>query len=103
MNQFKGKCQSCGMPVSRAEYWGSEASGTRSEKYCFHCYKNGKFTDPHINVDQMVQKIRGKMVEMYIPSFVASYMANGVRKLDRWNKSGRRDAKAPFTSEQYPD
>ncbi|WP_307428899.1 zinc ribbon domain-containing protein [Bacillus sp. V2I10] len=34
-------CQSCGMPLYRDEHGGgTEANGTKSSKYCSHCYQN---------------------------------------------------------------
>ena len=37
-------CQSCYMPLSSLEKFGTEYDGTPSEDYCTHCYKNGEFT-----------------------------------------------------------
>jgi hypothetical protein len=48
-------CQSCGMPLSRAELFGSEADGSKSESYCIYCYKNGKFTQPDATLEQMIE------------------------------------------------
>src|ERR1700675_2502662 len=68
---FKPKgpyCQSCGMPLSKDEKGGgTEADGRKSSQYCSHCYAAGQFTDPNLTVEQMVEKVRGKMKEMYIP------------------------------------
>lgn len=35
-------CQSCGMPLGE-ETFGTEKDGTKNEKYCVYCYKEGKF------------------------------------------------------------
>ncbi len=37
-------CQSCGMPLTRPEQFGTEADGSRNEDYCIYCYKEGAFT-----------------------------------------------------------
>ena len=35
-------CQSCGMPMQEDQY-GSNRDGSRNEKYCCYCYKDGAF------------------------------------------------------------
>ena len=37
-------CQSCGMIIDDSEDYGTESDGSKSEEYCIHCYKKGKFT-----------------------------------------------------------
>lgn len=37
-------CQSCGMIIDDTEDYGTESDGSKSEEYCIHCYKKGKFT-----------------------------------------------------------
>ena len=37
-------CQSCYMPMSKPEDFGTEACGGPSDDYCVHCYQNGDFT-----------------------------------------------------------
>lgn len=50
-------CQSCAMPLNEkgVDLRGNEADGTKSEKFCFHCYQNGKYVDPNITFDRMVE------------------------------------------------
>ena len=36
-------CQSCGMLIEDSEDYGTEVNGSKSEEYCIHCYKKGKF------------------------------------------------------------
>jgi hypothetical protein len=85
---FKPKgpyCQSCGMPLSKdAQGGGSEADGSKSGEYCSHCYAEGKFTDPHITVDQIILKVQGKMKEMHIPGFMAKSFTKDIPTLKRW-------------------
>ncbi len=38
-------CQSCGMPISSKEEWGTNQDGNWSEEYCKYCYENGEFKD----------------------------------------------------------
>lgn len=34
-------CKSCGMPITKPEYFGTEANGNGNSNYCRHCYENG--------------------------------------------------------------
>lgn len=36
-------CQSCAMPMTEPEHFGTEANGQPSLDYCCHCYENGAF------------------------------------------------------------
>ncbi|MBO4516840.1 zinc ribbon domain-containing protein [bacterium] len=38
-------CQSCGMPITNSEQFGTNADGTANHDYCIYCYKDGKFID----------------------------------------------------------
>ncbi len=53
---MKQVCQSCGMPLKKGQgdFRGTEANGTRSEKYCTHCYLQGKYTNPNITKEEMI-------------------------------------------------
>ena len=42
MEQNLKFCQSCGMPMQEAQY-GTEKDGSKNEKYCCYCYKDGAF------------------------------------------------------------
>ena len=87
---FKPKgpyCQSCGMPLSKDEKsGGTEADGRKSSQYCSHCYADGRFTDPDLTADQMVERVRGKMKEMHIPGFLAKSFTKNILMLGRWVK-----------------
>ena len=50
------QCQSCGMPLQTkkaGDCRGTEKDGAKSEKWCKLCYKNGEFTSPDCNLEQM--------------------------------------------------
>ncbi len=60
------------MPLSKDEKGGgTEIDGRKSSQYCSHCYDGGRFTDPDLTAEQMVEKVRAKMREMHIPGFLA--------------------------------
>ena len=48
-------CQSCAMPMHQPEHFGTEADGSRNEKHCVYCYKDGAFTTPDATLEQMIE------------------------------------------------
>ena len=38
-------CQSCGMPITSDEQYGTNADGSVSADYCKYCYENGACID----------------------------------------------------------
>ncbi len=80
-------CQSCGMPLKKDEKGGgSNADGSKSLKYCSHCYDGGKFTRPDFTTMQMQQLVKEKMKEMGFPGFLAGFFTYGIPKLERWKR-----------------
>lgn len=75
------------MPLSKDEQsGGTNADGSKSTEYCSRCYQDGKFTEPNITVEQMMEKVRGKMKEMHLPGFLANMFVGEIPKLKRWAK-----------------
>lgn len=78
-------CQSCGMPLKKDEDKGTNADGSKSEKYCVHCFVKGKFTWPDATVEQMQTYCMGVLTkEMHWPTFMARMATNSIPKLERW-------------------
>ncbi|WP_276134475.1 zinc ribbon domain-containing protein [Polluticoccus soli] len=79
-------CQSCSMPLNKdPQGGGTNADGTKSNKYCSLCYQNGKFTRD-CTVKEMQDFVKGKLKEMGIPGFLAGFMTKGIPKLERWKQ-----------------
>jgi hypothetical protein len=38
-------CQSCGMPITNKELFGTNKDGSTNEDYCKYCYQDGEFID----------------------------------------------------------
>lgn len=55
-------CQSCGMPLTAPEQYGTQADGSPSEDYCSYCYKNGQFTG-EMTMDEMIDFCTPMMVK----------------------------------------
>ncbi len=47
-------CQSCGMPMTATEQFGTDKNGAVVEDYCAYCYKDGAFTQ-EITMDEMIE------------------------------------------------
>ena len=81
-------CQSCGMPIQDPKDFGTTASGAKNLDYCRFCYQDGKFTDPDITLEQMIEKCTGiaatkkNMTEDKAKEIVSDYMP----RLKRWFK-----------------
>lgn len=84
MSTYKN-CQSCGMPLKRDPLGGgSNADGTRSERFCSHCFRDGAFTQPDMSVDQMQARVKAKLKELGFPGFLTPLFTRGIPKLERW-------------------
>jgi len=74
-------CQSCGMPMLKAEDFGSG-------DYCRHCYNNGQFTNPDISIEQMIERLLPFATKMGMSEDTARKMGHKtLPKLKRWKKS----------------
>ena len=84
-------CQSCGMPMSKPEDFGTEKDGSPSQEYCQYCYKNGKWTAPNMTYDEMLaigikgideNDEMGKVSKFFIKKMYPGQLKN----LKRWRK-----------------
>jgi hypothetical protein len=89
MTKSYKNCQSCGMPLKKDERGGgTNADGSKSDKYCSHCYVMGEFQNPEIDTAEKMQAFaKGKLKEMGFPGFIAGFFVKGVPKLERWRKN----------------
>lgn len=80
-------CQSCGMPLKKdGSVNGTNQDGSLSHMYCSHCYVKGVFTLPHISLDDMKVRVKGKLKEFGIPGFLTGLFTFNMHKLERWKK-----------------
>ncbi|WP_214021192.1 zinc ribbon domain-containing protein [Methanoculleus sp.] len=79
-------CQSCGMPMSTEEHFGTEADGRPSKDYCTYCYQKGAFTESSITIDEMATISGAMMSQLYaIPLEKAeSFSKEQLSCLKRW-------------------
>jgi len=82
---MSGKCQSCGMPLSKDPAGGgTEADGTKSEKYCSFCYVDGRFMHPEFTAAEMQDFCVRQLQKKGMPKIVAWMFTRGIPKLERW-------------------
>ncbi|MGZ4924732.1 MAG: zinc ribbon domain-containing protein [Halobacteriota archaeon] len=80
-------CQSCGMPLATNEDFGTNAGGSISEEYCFHCFQNGKFLDEGITLQEKIEKNVKFGIQMGMPEDMARRMCETILpQLKRWRK-----------------
>lgn len=86
IEQPKGPfCQSCGMPMEKSEDFGTNADGDKSTDYCHFCFQHGKFTEPNIIMEQMIDKVAGFATQMGMTESQAKEMAKTfIPRLKRW-------------------
>jgi hypothetical protein len=80
-------CQSCGMPLDKdPNKGGTNTDKSRSEKYCSFCFKDGKFLDEGISLQEKIEKnIQIAVSRGNIPENKARKMAeNLLPTLERW-------------------
>ena len=81
----KNPCQSCSMPLAKDPHGGgTEADGSISREFCSYCYRDGKFIEPNLTLQDMINKVDEKLREMWIPSFIGKYFTRGIAELSRW-------------------
>lgn len=81
-------CQSCGMPMSEPEHFGSEKDGSKSGEYCSYCYQNGAFVDESITLEEMIEFCSQKIDEVGIMPYAEARKMTGefLPQLKRWRK-----------------
>lgn len=83
---MKAICQSCAMPMKfDPQGGGTNADGTKTEKYCSYCYANGRFK-VECSVKEFQEHCRKKMIESGINPILAWLYSRGYRRLERWKK-----------------
>lgn len=78
-------CQSCSMPLDKdPQHGGTEADGTRSQKYCSLCYRDGAFMHPEFTAAQMQDFCIERLQERGMPRFMAWLFTRSIPRLERW-------------------
>jgi len=73
--------------MQKNEDFGTNTDGSKNEEYCHFCYKEGRFTDEGITVEEKINKNIEMATKMGMPEEKAREMANNIiPKLKRWNE-----------------
>ncbi|MGD9131006.1 MAG: zinc ribbon domain-containing protein [Candidatus Bathyarchaeota archaeon] len=82
-------CQSCSMPLSQPELFGTEKDGSKNQKYCIYCYKDGEFTLPEATMEEMIE-ISAKGWSEQAPDMsyeqAKAFLQQCIPNLERWRK-----------------
>ncbi len=77
-------CQSCGIPMKKdPQGGGTNADGSKNEKYCSFCYQNGDFTF-HGTVGEFQDFCKDQMIRGGHSRFTAWLYTRGMNRLERW-------------------
>lgn len=81
-------CQSCAMPITKEELYGTNADSSKNEEYCIYCYQKGKFTEPNLTIEMMVEKAAPFLAkEQNIGLEKAKeLLTEAIKSLKRWKK-----------------
>lgn len=83
------------MPM-KGEDFGNNKDGSKSREYCRFCFKNGRFTDEGITVEEKIEKNVRIAMGMGMPENKARGLAESViPKLKRWNRQ-LQNSKTPI-------
>jgi hypothetical protein len=80
-------CQSCGMPLDNPDLQGTEKDGSKSDKYCKYCYRNGAFINPNMTLKEMTSLVITQMEKMNIDSKIIDKALSALPNLKRWKAS----------------
>ena len=65
---------------------GTEADGSKSEKWCSLCYMEGKFVNPNCTVDEMIKIVDDALKRDGAWFFMRSMAKKQIPTLERWRK-----------------
>jgi len=87
-------CQSCGMPLVEEALLGTEKDGDKILEYCIYCYEGGKFKQPQLTVEEMIEICVPHLKEGGMPENEARNMLTSfLPSLRRWRKSEGKEPK----------
>jgi hypothetical protein len=77
------------------EDFGTDANGGQTADFCSFCFREGKFVDPDLNIQEIIDRVTGSMVALHsMPDETAKGMLRAyipalkcwknTRKMQRW-------------------
>lgn len=83
------QCQSCGMPLKTrkaGDCRGVEKDGSKSEKWCKLCYKNGSFINQNCTLEEMKTIVDKALIENGSGRLMRWLAQKQISSLERWKK-----------------
>ncbi len=81
------QCQSCGMPLrtkKAGDCRGTEADGSKSEKWCSLCYQDGAFITPNCTLEEMRDIVDKALKEQGSGRLMRWLAQKQLPRLERW-------------------
>ncbi len=72
--------------MAKPDDFGTNLDGSQNQEYCCYCYQAGKFTEPNITMEAMIEKCAGIMRQMKMPEEKIERMKTFIPMLKRWQK-----------------
>ena len=91
-NQQPQFCQSCGMPLTKQDDFGTNADGSTNYDYCKYCYQDGKFLQECTmeemieHCSQFVDEVNKQMPKPMTKDEYKQMMREYFPMLKRWKK-----------------
>jgi hypothetical protein len=70
--------------MQEPEHFGTNADGSKNKDYCGYCYQDGKFTEPTITMEKMIEKCVGIMKQIKVPEMQIEQAKKFIPTLKRW-------------------
>ena len=87
MEKKYNSCQSCGLPFNKdPQGGGSNADGSKSNRYCSYCFEGGSFVNPDLTAADMQAYATKKLQQYGIPAMLANLLTKGIPDLERWKQ-----------------
>ena len=86
-------CQSCGKYLDAVrDSFGTNEDGTINTDYCRDCFDYGRFVEPYMTRDRMIDRVTNLMIKMGRPEFEIYNIPRTIAQLKRW--TGYTDSEA---------
>jgi hypothetical protein len=77
-------CQSCGSPFSKnSNNYFRITGGFYDMRFCTDCFQNDQFTEPHLTMEQMKEKLIARLRSMGMPGNLDRF-TDRLHTLERW-------------------
>lgn len=87
-------CESCGIPLTHEDVFGTNSDKSKNKEYCIYCYRNGTFTQ-NVTMEEMIclslehMKEIFKGDENFDEQAALQKMQEFFPRLKRWQNTGR--------------